>query len=143
MMCFFCKWGLLCLAPVLLVLGGCQSIPIDERAEVRAGIESQASETLKRLMDTYPEFRNELQAAKGCFVTRFSTTKVPIIGGGYGIGVLYERETGHRTYLNVTRADLGVGLGVGQYRVAVLLNDQETLEDFRDGFWVRTRDAQN
>jgi lipid-binding SYLF domain-containing protein len=114
---------------------GCSSIPVDERAEVREGIDSEAAETLKRMMENEPEFRQKLQAADGCFITRLSTTKVPIIGGGYGMGVLYEKGTGHKTYMNVTRAELGVGLGVGQYRAVVLLEDQETLENFRNGFW--------
>lgn len=51
------------------------------------------------------------------------------------MGVLYERETGHKTYMNVTKADLGAGLGIGQYRVVVLIDDDETLDNFRTGVW--------
>ena len=120
---------------LLSVMCGCTSIPVDERAEVRVGIDAEAAETLKRMMQSDPAFREKLRNAKGSFITRLSTTKVPVLGGGYGMGVLYERETGHKTYLNVTRADLGAGLGVGQFRAVVLIHDEETLEDFRNGFW--------
>ena len=48
------KWGLVLLTPFLLLMGACTSIPIDERAEVRAGIDSEAAETLKRIMETDP-----------------------------------------------------------------------------------------
>lgn len=120
---------------LLAVLSGCTSIPVDQRAEIRAGIDADAAETLQRMLEHEPGFREKLQAAEGCFITRLSATKVPIVGGGYGMGVLYEKGTGHRTYMNVTRTELGVGLGIGQFRAVLLLEDKETLEDFRGGIW--------
>ncbi|MDF7822936.1 hypothetical protein P4B35_02845 [Pontiellaceae bacterium B12227] len=123
------------LIPICLALGACSSIPVDERAEVRDGIDADAAQTLKRMIESNSNFQQALRESKGCFITKISTTKLPVVGGGYGIGVLYERETRHRTYLNLTRADLGVGLGTGQFRAVILLEDEETLEDFRNGIW--------
>lgn len=119
--------------PLIMLLGACTSIPVDERAEMRDSIDADAAQTLTRMIESDPGFKQALRESKGCFVTKISSTKFPVIGGGYGIGVLYERETGHRTYLNITRADLGVGLGAGKLRAVILLEDEETLEKFRRG----------
>ena len=119
----------------LALLSACTTIPVDERAEIRKGIDRDAAETLVRMLENNPEFKKQLKASKGCFVSRASATKVPIVGGGYGLGVLYDRETGSSTYMNITRADVGAGLGAGRFRVVVLFEDPETLEEFRGGVW--------
>lgn len=123
----------LAIAFLLTLLGACTSIPVDDRAEIREGIERDAAETLVRMMEHDPEFKKQLKSAKGCFVSRVSAKKIPIVGGGHGLGVLYDRETGSSTYMNITRADLGAGLGSGQFRVVVLFENRETLEEFRGG----------
>ncbi len=126
---------LLSLAVVFLLtlLGACTSIPVEERAEVRAEIERDAAKTLVRMMEEDPEFKKQLTSATGCFVSSVSAKKVPVVGRGHGLGVLYDRETGSSTYMNITRADLGAGLGAGQFGVVVLFENRETLEEFRGG----------
>ena len=123
----------LAVAFLLTLLGGCTSVPIEERAEVREEIERDAAQTLVRMMEHDPEFKKQLKSSTGCFVSSVSAKKLPVAGGGHGLGVLYDRETGNSTYMNVTRADLGAGLGAGQFRVAVLFENRETLEEFRGG----------
>ena len=36
-----------------------------------------------------------------------TATKVPMVGAGEGIGVVVNTETGERTYLKVSRLDVG------------------------------------
>lgn len=122
-------------ALLLSLLSACTTIPVDERAEIREGIDRDAAETVVRMMEDNPHFKKQLKDSAGCFVSRVSATKVPIVGGGYGLGVLYDRETGSSTYMNITRADLGAGLGAGRFRVVVLFENRETLEEFRQGVW--------
>lgn len=128
------KW--IAIVPLLAALSACTSIPVHERVEMRDIIDHDAAETLKRLMKSEPEFKQQLKDSIGCFVSKASIAKVPVVGGGYGLGILYDRETGSKTYLNITRADLGAGWGGGQFRVAVLFTDRKMLEDFRDGIWI-------
>ena len=45
--------------------------------------------------------------AVGYLVGSVSATKVPIVGGGYGLAVVHDQERGTRTYLDITRFDLG------------------------------------
>lgn len=123
------------LAFLLCVLGACTTIPVDERTEIREGIDAGAEETLSRMVEDDPGFGDKLEASVGYFVSRASATKLPIVGGGHGLGVLYDKEDGSRTYMNITRADLGAGLGTGRFRVVVLFENRETLEKFRGGVW--------
>lgn len=118
---------------VLLPLSACTTIPVDERADIRDEINSDMDETLSRLVDDDPELQKNIDASAGYFISRVSTTKIPVVGGGYGIGILYDKDDNSRTYMNITRADIGVGLGAGMYRVLILFENREVLEEFRGG----------
>lgn len=120
---------------VLFLLNACTTIPVDERAGIRDEINSGVDETIASMVDTDPEFQKRFDASVGYFVSRFSATKIPIIGAGYGIGILYDKESDSRTYMNVTRTDIGAGLGTGKFRAIVLFENREVLEEFRGGVW--------
>jgi hypothetical protein len=51
-----------------------------------------------------PELQKSLDESIAYLVGRISATKVPIIGGGYGLAVLHDKENGARTYLYERRA---------------------------------------
>ena len=118
------KWStkFMALSKVILVvalligLSACTTIPPDERADIRAEIDKAAAETIARVVAEDPSTQTALDTAVGYLVGRVSATKVPIIGGGYGLAVVYDDEEDTRTYLNISRADVGAGLGAEQYR---------------------------
>jgi hypothetical protein len=119
---------ILCMA----LLGACSSIPVEQREARRAEIDRDADETVALLKEKEPEFAEALERSAGYFTSRVSSTTVAIVGGAQGIGVLVDNESGDRTYLNLKRADLGVGLGVRRYRVLLLAEDAAALESMRD-----------
>jgi len=127
--------GLRALASVLYLalLGGCTSIPIDERADRRAEIDRDAEETIALLMEKNPEFAEALEQSAGYFTSVISSATVAVVGRGYGIGLLVDKHTGNRTYLNFKRTDLGAGLAMQKYRVLMLAEDSEAVEDLRSG----------
>ena len=87
----------------------------EERAGVRDEINSGVDETIASMVDTDPEFQKRFDASVGYFVSRFSATKIPIIGAGYGIGILYDKDNNSRTYMIFTRAEiLGASLMEGR-----------------------------
>jgi hypothetical protein len=89
-----------------------------------------------------PGLQDKVDASVGYFVAEISAASAALVGGGSGIGVLYEKEGGTRTYMNVRRYDLGMGLGVRKFRMLILFNDREGLEDFRRGGWESTVGAE-
>jgi hypothetical protein len=126
----------LVVALTAVLLGGCATtIPVGERESVRQELNDRAEETLALLLEREPELQDAVDSAVGHFVARVSAAQVAVIGGGVGLGVLYDKEAGTRTYMNVTRYDLGMGVGAGALRVVVLFQTRETLEQFRSGTW--------
>lgn len=115
----------------LLWLGACTSIPIEQREARRAEIDREADETIALLTQKDPEFAEALVRSAGYMTSRVSSATVAIVGGAQGIGVLVDRQTGERTYMNLNRLDLGPGLGVRTYRVLLLAETAEVLGNMR------------
>ena len=130
-------------ALMFCTLCACTTIPFDERDKIRDEINQEAAETIARMVADDPEIQSELDGAVGYFAARISTTKLPVVGGGYGFAVLHDKENGTRTYLNVTRYDLGAGLGAGRYRTLVVFDTREALERFRGGTWTSAMGAES
>ena len=122
---------------VLLVVQACTSIPVAQRADKRLQLDRDAEETIALMLEQEPGIRQELDEAAGYFVARVSAANLALIGGGQGIGVLVDKQSGDRTYLNVKRFDLGAGLGVRYHRVLLVIRDQEKLEAIRNGWTFR------
>ncbi len=116
---------ILCLA----LLGACTSIPVEERDDRRAEINQDAEETIALLMEKDPEFAEALEDSAGYLTSRISSATVAVVGGARGIGVLVNKHTGERTYLNFKRTDLGAGLGLNKFRFLVLAENSEALEN--------------
>lgn len=134
---------LLLSACLLILLGSaCTSIPVEERAQKREDINRAAQETIEKLVEREPELQDKIDASMGYFVAEISAATAALVGGGSGIGVLYDKEDSTRTYMNVRRYDLGLGLGVRRFRMLILFNDREGLEDFRRGGWESTVGAE-
>jgi hypothetical protein len=95
---------------LLLFVGhGCTTIPVDERAGVRDEVDRAANESIEQLVALDPSIMDAIEASAGYFAGRVGTTKLPLLGGGYGLGVAFDRQAATRTYLNVTRLVTGAG----------------------------------
>jgi hypothetical protein len=123
----------LCLA----LLGACTSIPVEQRKDRRSEINREAEETIALLIQKDPEFAEALERSAGYFTFRISSTTVAVVGGAKGIGVLVDKQTGDRTYMNISRIDLGAGLGVRSFRILLLAEDADALERTRNKKYFR------
>ena len=127
------KFSIIILAASLL--GACTTIPVEKRAGLREEINQNAEKTITQLINKKPELQESIDISVGYFVGQISGTKIPVVGAGSGIGMLYDRETGTRTYMDIKRLDVGVGLGAGKFRGIVLFQNREVFEQFRAGIW--------
>ena len=120
------------LALVLAI--GCKSTYSSMTAqEKRDFLEELEERTLAELVDKQPEVQAELDKSVGHAVFSKRMAKVPLVGAGDGIGVVYDEKTGERTYLKVSRLDVGGGLGVRDYRLVVLFFDESKLKKLASG----------
>jgi hypothetical protein len=90
-------------------------------------------ETLAELVERYPDAEAEIDSAVGYAVFSNKVAKIPMVGAGEGIGFVFDRTSGDRTFLKVGRLDLGGGLGVREYRLVVLFFDEKKLMELASG----------
>jgi len=90
-------------------------------------------EALAQLSEQNPEATKELEEAVGYAVIEMKVVKVPIFGAGTGKGVVVKKASDQRSYLNVKRLDLGAGYGGKAYKMVLIFQDQEVLQDFANG----------
>lgn len=119
----------------LSLLGACTTIPVDERNQIRNEVNQVAETTITQMIAADPAIQVSLNQSIGYAVASVSATKIPVLGGGYGLALLFDKENDTRTYINITRFDLGAGIGAGKFRVLVIFEDRELMEKFRDGAW--------
>jgi lipid-binding SYLF domain-containing protein len=89
--------------------------------------------TLAELVENQPDAQADVDRAVGYAVFSNKMTKIPMVGAGDGIGVVFNEKTGERTYLKVGRLDVGGGLGVREFRLVVIFFDEETLKKLVSG----------
>ena len=122
----------------LVLLGACTTIPVDERNQIRNEVNQVAETTINQMVANDPEIQALLDKSVGYAVVSVSATKIPVIGGGYGLALLHDLENDTLTYINVTRFDLGAGVAAARFRVLVIFEDREIMEKFGDGAWHST-----
>ena len=130
--------ALIRLFSALLLFGflqACTTIPVDERNQIRDEVNQTAGTTIAQMVANDPEIQKSLDSAVGYAVASVSATKIPVLGGGYGLALLHDNENSTRTYINISRFDLGAGIGSGRFRVLVIFESREVMEKFRDGSW--------
>jgi len=117
----------------LLIATGCAtygSMTVDEK---RAHLVELEEKTMVELVESYPQAKEDLENAVGYAIMSNAATKVPFVGGGEGIGVVVDSRTDERTYLRLTRFDVGGGLGVRKFRVVVVFFDEEVMKKLASG----------
>ena len=117
----------------LLIATGCAtygSMTVDEK---RAHLVELEEKTMVELVESYPQAKEDLENAVGYAIMSNAATKVPFVGAGEGIGVVVDSRTDERTYLRLTRFDVGGGLGVRTFRVVVVFFDETLMNKLVSG----------
>ncbi|QLE86603.1 hypothetical protein FLM48_16915 [Shewanella sp. Scap07] len=117
-----------------LLLTACStSVPIDQRDAVTRSIDQQSQQLIDNLGRTYPNLSEKVTHSYGYATVFMSRLKVPLIGGGSGIGAIYNNQDGSVIYIDVNRYDLGAGLAYGNYQTVTLFESKASLEQFANG----------
>ena len=119
---------------VALLVASCssthRSMSVEEKRDFLAEAEQK---TLAELIEKRPETQAEMDRSVGHAVFSNRLAKIPFVGAGDGIGVVFDKNTGERTYLKVQRLDVGGGLGVREYRLVVVFFEEEPLKKLASG----------
>jgi lipid-binding SYLF domain-containing protein len=102
----------------------------DDVAKKRAAIQEMRDESLKVFYAANPNLRSELETAVGYGVFDASQVNLLLYVGAVGSGVLVDKE-GKETFMLVTRAGTGPGLGYKTYRQLLVFKDKGLFDTFR------------
>jgi lipid-binding SYLF domain-containing protein len=80
---------------------------------------------------TKPEIKEELAKAVGYAVFDASQVNIVLFVGGLGGGVLVENGTGKQTFMKMTRAGTGPGVGYKKFRQLIVFKDRTLFDNFR------------
>ena len=123
------------LAAVALLFGaaGCASIPGKTGSEQAIAVEELEKKTLADVQQQSPGSTEELAGCVGYVIMNNKLTKIPLVGVGAGYGVAVDKKTDERTYLKMSRFDLGMGWGARAVRPVMIFQDAEKFRKFIDG----------
>lgn len=116
---------LLCL-PLIAVAG-----PDEERKETQ----DMRQEVLTNLYKEKSETKSEIEKSKGYAVFSSLGVNLLVVSTGRGSGVLRDNRSGKDIYMSLFSAGGGIGLGVKDFRVVFVFNDEEALDNFIESGW--------
>lgn len=122
--------------PVLAALiAGCSTPKGSTAAERRDYVREVRDETLQKAYAFKPELRDEVAGAPGYAVFSNIGAQVFLLGGGHGFGLVNNNLTGAETYMNMATVAVGMGLGVRDFRVLFVFDDEAVMREFIERGW--------
>jgi lipid-binding SYLF domain-containing protein len=121
------------LAAAALGVAACATpggISADAAAKRRLQSQEMRDESLKQFYANKPELREELKGAVGYGVFDASQVNLLLYVGAVGSGILVDKD-GKETFMKVTRAGTGPGVGYKTYRQLLVFKDQGLFDTFR------------
>jgi lipid-binding SYLF domain-containing protein len=104
-------------------------------AEQRQHIRNISQTTLLKLYSLQPKARDYVENAAGYAVFGDWGVKVILVGGGSGKGMAVNNSNNHETFMNMTEANIGFGLGGKTYNVVFIFETEKALNDFTENGW--------
>ncbi len=92
-------------------------------------------QVLDELYDLRPETEQELKRAEGYAVFTNFGLKVFFVGGAAGRGIVHDNKGGDETYMRMAQANVGLGIGIKDFRVVFVFHDRKVLENFILSGW--------
>jgi lipid-binding SYLF domain-containing protein len=114
---------------------GCKTLSAQEQAAKRAELDAMAEQTVAALRESDPQFEPALESSLGYVVIDMSVAKIPVIGTGSGAGVVVDKRNDERSYLRVSRFEVGGGMGAQKFQVVITFDDPQLLDRMIQGTW--------
>jgi hypothetical protein len=118
-----------------VLIAGCATIPGKTGGEQIETIDALVKRTLDDLYKQFPNTKDEIAHSVGYVVMNNKITKIPVVGAGTGYGVAIDKKTGEKTYLRMSRFDIGGGWGARSLRPVLIFQDEQKFEKITHGTW--------
>jgi len=106
--------------------------PDQEREKIR----KMAAATLTDLYKLQPDSQAAVQKSTGYAVFNNMGTNVLLLSTARGKGVAVNSKTGRETFMKMISAGAGLGIGVKDYRVVFVFENEAALTRFLDSGWA-------
>ena len=128
-------WQILCLVCVVMVLcaGTVMAKSVEEK---RIETREKADEVLEELYERQPNARYEVENSPAYAVFFNTGIKIGILGGAHGRGIAINNETDEECFMNMKEIAAGLGLGVKEYSLVFIFEDQDIWNRFTSGDWT-------
>ncbi len=117
------------------IFTGCSSMSAIEKEDKRDELDAMAEAAIASLIEQDPKIKQEVENSPGYAVINMKLTKVPIIGGGGGEGVLINKSKQQHVYVTVKRFDIGGGVGARSFKALLIFDSQEVADSWMTGNW--------
>jgi lipid-binding SYLF domain-containing protein len=123
----------LALAVTLLLAGA--AMAKDTVEQKRDAIRKSAAQILDNLYTLQPASRTAIQKSAGYAVFDNTGVHVLLVSSVRGGGMAVNSETNQETFMKMISAGAGLGVGVKNYSVVFVFENQKALQDFINSGW--------
>ena len=123
------------IAHILAAATGCATTSPEEGGPTAAELDEMGEKAVATLLESKPEVQETLDKSVGHVVVNMTVTKIPWFGAGVGYGVVVDKRTDTRSYIRVSRFEVGGGYGAQKYKVVIVFSDEKLLERAAKGTW--------
>jgi lipid-binding SYLF domain-containing protein len=127
------------LAATLLAGGTAKSKETNEQK--RNNIQKMATDTLDNLYKIHPAARADIQKSAGYAVFDNMGVHLLLVSTARGSGLAVNSKTKQDTFMKMISAGAGLGVGVKDYRVVFVFENQNALQHFLDSGWEGSAQA--
>ena len=107
----------------------------EEVKQEQADIRKMVNETLNRLYKLQPGAKSAISKSAGYAVFNNFGTKILVVGGGTGKGILYDKKNGREVFMKMIEAQAGLGMGIKKFSVIFVFDKQSNVDSFVNSGW--------
>lgn len=120
---------------VVVLLAGALANAGDTPEQKREKTRKMADQTLKDLYKVQPTAQAAVQKSAGYAVFNNMGTNLLLLSTARGAGIAVNSKTKQETFMKMISAGAGLGLGVKDYRVVFVFENDNALSHFLDSGW--------
>jgi lipid-binding SYLF domain-containing protein len=125
----------------LVALAACKTAGGSTAAEKRASTRQMRDDALKMLYQRDGSVKAKLEKAAGYAAFSNFGAKILLAGTGNGYGMIVDNKTGKETFMRMAELNVGLGLGVKDFRAIFVFTDAAVMKKFAESGWDFGGDA--
>ncbi|MDH3332244.1 MAG: YSC84-related protein [Desulfobulbaceae bacterium] len=107
----------------------------EEGKQEKADIRKMVNETLSRLYKLQPGAKSAISKSAGYAVFNNFGTKILVVGGGTGKGILFDKKNNKEVFMRMIEAQAGLGMGIKKFSVIFVFDKQSHVDSFVNSGW--------